>query len=90
MIVCMTGSVPGWRFVYVGFEGTEVAVGGVDPWTHEWHSLHETIDVPHPVYPSQRHHLQVWRAITERGPVTFAAGELSNGVRCIYEPDPAD
>ena len=37
-------------------------------------------------YPSQNHVLLVWRVETHHGPVKFAAGELSNGVWCFYEP----
>lgn len=49
----------------------------------------DRIEVPHPSYPSQRHMLGVWSIDTEHGPVRFAAGELSNGVWCFYEPDVA-
>jgi hypothetical protein len=76
----------GWHFVHVGFEDADVTVGGVDPWAFDWRSVGESIEVPHPSYPSQRHVLDVWTIDTDHGPVTFAAGELSNGVWCFYEP----
>jgi hypothetical protein len=84
----MTLSVPGWRYVQHGFEGADVVVGGVNPWRYEWQSQGDPIEVPHPSYPSQRHRLEVWRVATANGSVTFAAGELSNGVWCFYQPDP--
>lgn len=73
----------------MGFEGSAVHVGGVNVWGVAWRSMGDRIEVPHPSYPSQRHMLGVWSIDTEHGPVRFAAGELSNGVWCFYEPDVA-
>jgi hypothetical protein len=75
----------GWRLVGIGSEGLEVSIGGINPWAYEWQSTGETIEVPHPSYPLQRHMLEVWRTETSV-PTRFAAGELSNGVWCFYEP----
>ena len=47
----MTVSVPGWRYVHHGFEGSEVSVGGVNLWQYEWQLRDDTIEVPHPSYP---------------------------------------
>jgi hypothetical protein len=85
----MTHPVPGWRYVHTGVEGDEVLVSGIYPWQYQWQPLKGAIEVPHPSYPSQRHRLEVWRVATARGAVTFAAGEVSNGVWCFYEPDAA-
>jgi hypothetical protein len=88
---CDDRSVPssdlhGWRFVRVGFEASDVTVGGVNPWSYKWQSTGDSIEVPHPSYPSQRHVLGIWTVDTGHGPTRFAAGELSNGVWCFYEP----
>jgi hypothetical protein len=72
--------------VRVGFEGSDVTVGGVNPWSYKWQSTGDSIEVPHPSYPSQRHALGIWTIDTDHGPTRFAAGELSNGVWCFYEP----
>lgn len=85
----MTNPVPGWRYVHIGVEGDEVSVSGINPWLYQWQPLRDTIEVPHPSYPSQRHRLEVWQATTARGAVTFAAGEISSGVWCFYEPEAA-
>jgi hypothetical protein len=82
-------SADGWHFVNIGFEGADVTIGGADPWDFEWRSTGDSIEVPHPSYPSQRHVLHVWNIDTDHGSVRFAAGELSNGVWCFYEPDAA-
>jgi hypothetical protein len=76
----------GWRFVGVVFDGSDVTVGGVDPWSYKWQSTGDAIEVPHPSYPSQKHVLGIWGIDTDHGPMQFAAGELSNGVWCFYEP----
>jgi hypothetical protein len=77
----------GWRFVGVVVDGQRVDVGGLNPWQFEWSATGDRIEVPHPSYPAQRHTIDVWRIETDRDAVTFAAGELSNGVWCFYRPD---
>jgi hypothetical protein len=76
----------GWRFLRVGSEGSDVTVGSVNPWSYKWQSTGDSIEVPHPSFPSQRHVLGVWTIDTDHGSRRFAAGELSNGVWCFYEP----
>jgi len=88
---CDDRSVPssdlhGWQFARVGLEGEDVTVCGVNPWRFKWQSTGGSIEVPHPSHPSQRHVLGIWTIDTGHGPVRFAAGELSNGVWCFYEP----
>lgn len=78
------------RFVRVGFEGFGVTVGGVDPWSYKPQSTGDSIDVAHPSYGSQRHVRGIWGIDTDHGPARFAAGELSNGVWCFYEPTAED
>ena len=82
-----TFEVPEWRFVHVGYEGSAVSIRGVDPWRYDWRSRGDAIEVPHPSHPSQTHVLQVWTIETDGGAIPFAAGELSNGVWCFYEPE---
>ncbi len=78
--------VPGWTLVGVTFDGKSVSIDGLNPWEHKWISLGGSLAVPHPSYPAQRHQLSIYRVNRSEGAVTFAAGELSNGVWCFYEP----
>ena len=71
---------PGWRFVSIGLEGDAVDLGGINPWKASWAGTGQSIVVGHPSYPWQRHDLPVYTAEGPDGPVTFAAGEYSNGV----------
>jgi hypothetical protein len=82
-------AVPGWRLVRVVFEGQPIEVAGVNPWDYQWRSTGGRIEVPHPSHPTQRHQLNVWQLDLDHGSPTFAAGELSNGVWCFYEPESA-
>lgn len=79
---------PGWRFVHVGFEGDEVEVAGIRPWSvGRWMSADRVITVAHPSHPRQRHTMSVYRVAGSAGEVTFAAGEFSNGVWGFYVPE---
>jgi hypothetical protein len=82
-------SARGWRFVGVVVDGQPIDVGGLNLWGFEWVATGDQIEVPHPSYAGQLHRLDVWRVDTDRGVVTFAAGELSNGVWCFYRPERA-
>lgn len=79
--------VPGWRLLGVVFDGAAIEVGGVNPWGQHWQHGGGVITVPHPSFASQRHPLTVWSFQVGPRTVTFAAGELSNGVWCFYLPD---
>ena len=76
----------GWRFVSIGFEGADTDVSGVNPWQVEWTSTRHRITVAHPQYPDQRHLFTVWQVTGTEPPLTFAAGEFSNGVWGFYAP----
>lgn len=80
---------PGWKLVHIGFEGDDVDVAGVNPWSlGSWGASIGTITVAHPAYPMQRHQMWVYRLAGPSGaPVEFAAGEFSNGVWGIFERD---
>lgn len=80
---------PGWRFVSIGVEGSDVSLEGVNPWKHarEWRRTDdEPIVVAHPSYPAERHRMFVYELTVHTKTVKFAAGEFSNGVWGIYMP----
>jgi len=86
----MVDVTPGWRFVHIGVEDDAVSIGGVSPWRSQWRRLPEPpIIVAHPSYPLERHTMFVYELEGPRGPVMFAAGELSNGVWGFYVPEAA-
>jgi hypothetical protein len=78
---------PGWAFVSIGFEGGDVDLDGVNPWSSTWVRLGERITVAHPSYPAQRHTMLTYEVPGPDGPVVFAAGEFSNGVWGIFRPE---
>ncbi|MGS0535781.1 hypothetical protein [Pseudoalteromonas sp. SaAl2] len=43
-----------------------------------------SFEVPHPQYPDQRHKITPYFIKTKGETLTFAAGEVSNCVWCIY------
>ena len=83
----MSNVTPGWRLVGVVTEGGSIDVAGLNPWDVRWESTLQRITVAHPSYPEQRHSLAIWRAAApDRRALTFAAGELSNGVWAFFVP----
>lgn len=77
----------GWRPVGVVVEGEPLILDGVDVWTAHWTSTGRRVEVAHPSYPSQRHMADVYVLDDRRPGVTFAAGELSNGVWGFFVRD---
>jgi hypothetical protein len=76
-----------WKVAGIGFESQAIDVGGLNPWDHQWHSMErEAVELPHPAHPSQRHRFDVYEMEAAGQKVTFAAGELSNGVWGFYVP----
>lgn len=75
-----------WRFVSIGVEGGSVDIRGMNPWEHEWISTGGRVVVAHPSYPSQRHTMKTYELLRPQGPITFAAGEFSNGVWGFFVP----
>jgi hypothetical protein len=74
-----------WRFSGICAEGESVSVGGVNPWGRAWRALGEPpITVSHPSYPEQLQVLRLYKVEASGGQVTFAAGEVSNGVWLFY------
>jgi len=42
----VTSSDPhGWRFVHLGFDGSDVTVASINPWDYKWQSTGEAIEV---------------------------------------------
>ena len=76
-----------WRAVHVGFANDDLSIGGVEVWKRKWRATREPVlQLPHPAYPEQRHHVAIYAVDGPAGPVRFAAGELSNGVWGFYVP----
>lgn len=78
---------PAGIFVSIGFEGDEVDLGGVNPWTSTWVPLGGRITVAHPSYPSQLHTMFTYEVPGPDRPVVFAAGEFSNRVWGVFRPE---
>jgi hypothetical protein len=78
---------PGWRLAYIGVEGGDVVLDGLNPWRSKWVRTDQgAITVAHPSYPSERHTMYVYELVVDDKRVRFAAGEFSNGVWGIYIP----
>ena len=79
---------PGWRLVGgIIAESEPMSLDGLDPWSHQWHSVDALrIVVAHPQYPRQRHDFSVSELRAGRV-VRFAAGEFSNGAWGFYLPE---
>ena len=77
-----------WRIVRFGCtEGDDTIIGGLRVWDHAWRrTCEEDIRVASPLYRGERNHLTVYEMGDEAAPVTFAAGELSNGIWGFAEP----
>lgn len=75
----------GWRFVAIGVEGDSVLLGGADAWSAPWSPVGDSLTVPHPHNPEQRHRFTQYSVKTSVGEVVFAAGEYSNGVWGFFE-----
>lgn len=78
---------PGWRSAGIVFDGDPIDLEGVNPWRHSWRDTGEVVWMRHPSYPTQLHDVPVYTMETERGEVTFAAGELSNTVWGFFLPE---
>jgi len=76
-----------WQFINIVSDGQAISIDGINPWKHEWISLNEeTIDMPHPNYPNQRHKMCVYKIEAGSKSIVFAAGEYSNCVWGFYVP----
>ncbi|GHF23861.1 hypothetical protein GCM10017044_18040 [Kordiimonas sediminis] len=76
-----------WTFHWIGFEGDDCRIGGLNIWDHDWKLLKAApLIVPHPAHPHQRHKVRQFTITDHANVVQFAAGEVSNLVYCIYIP----
>ena len=75
-----------WELLDLAPEGAPIAIFGDAIWTQGWTDTGQSVTVPHPEYPSQRHRLVVY-ALEFGGSVRrFAAGEVSNTVWMFWVP----
>ena len=70
---------PGWTLVGGRSYADAVSDLPSNVWDLDWRSTQESIRVTDPLYGTQRT-LDVVEIDTDQGVVTFAAGEVSNGV----------
>jgi hypothetical protein len=78
---------PGWNPIRVGVEGDRVLLHGANLWKLKWVRVaEEPVIVPHPTHPHERHLAWVYEVEHSGKRITFAAGELSNGVWGFYVP----
>lgn len=76
-----------WKPVGIVFEGDPITVEGVNPWAFDWRQVQdESVELPHPAYPNQRHRMGVYEIEHGGHHVRFATGELSAGVWGFYVP----
>ena len=76
----------GWSFIGSCADGEAFAIEGTDVWSRAWTPRRgEFAEVRDPQY-QQRFTFPVYELATERGSVTFAAGEFSNCIWGFYRP----
>jgi len=79
-------AVPGWSAIGVVDHGQQLPDAPIDVWTHEWHSLDETLFVNLPSEPGRTLDLPIYEVRTSAGATRFAARELSDDFWCFYGP----
>jgi hypothetical protein len=76
-----------WRSVHIGFSGDGLTIDGISIWDQKWRRCGgDTLWLPHPVYPQQRHQFDLYEVGDVDRPLRFAAGEVSNSVWGFYVP----
>ena len=76
-----------WELLKVVIDGDALNIEGLDIWLNKWEKLYiDSISVPHPSYPQQKHELRPYFIESDGKCVVFMAGELSNCVWCFYVP----
>ena len=76
-----------WRNIHIGFENDGLRIGGLQVWQEKWRRIaEESVQLPHPTYPTQIHRYDIFDIGDGEHPIRFAAGELSNGVWGFYVP----
>lgn len=71
-----------WNFAKSSVEG-RCELFGVNIFDYTWMNTGQKIELPDPLY-NQMHMMSVYNANIGNHIVTFAAGELSNGVYSFY------
>ncbi|MFM0478581.1 hypothetical protein [Paraburkholderia strydomiana] len=75
-----------WEAVGVVAEGQQISISGLNPWSFDWtRASVPPVELPHPQYQTQRHHMRVFEIASEVGTVRFAAVEVSAGVWAFYQ-----
>ena len=69
-----------WHLIGLTTEGQTLAVGGVSVWDPAWRSLHRSVPLRHPQYPSQVHPASLYEWPDADGPLLLAVAEVSAGV----------
>ena len=82
-----------WNFVGFNTDERMFLIDGINVWAFKWkRDGSNSIVVPHPQYPQQRHRMDVYTISDGVKTVKFATGEFSWGVWGFYvpsgEPDP--
>jgi hypothetical protein len=67
-------------------ESTPVMLGSLDLWQESWTRLDERVTV-WPRARNESYELSAYSTVMQGRTVTFAAGEVSNGVWVFYRPD---
>jgi hypothetical protein len=76
---------PEWRARHIGFELDGLILDGLDVWGSQWRRLGtDSVELPHPAHPKQRHRFRIYEAGHGSQARQFAATELSNGVWGFY------
>lgn len=76
-----------WKSCGIVFSNQPIDVDGVNPWPLKWIDTgRPQARLPHPAYPHQRHEMNIYQVKAGGRTITFAAGELSNGVWGFYLP----
>ncbi len=73
-----------WEAAHIGTECDQFEIGGVSVWDARWQSTGESVELPHPSYPNQRHRFSIYELEKDGILNRLAAGELSAGVYGFY------
>lgn len=76
-----------WKAVGVATEGEPIDIGGVNPWDHEWESLYEPLELPHPSVPTpdNTRFFEVYEIHAAGQRIRFAAARLAlNGGKDVW------
>ena len=75
-----------WEQAYIGTEDEPFEIGGVSVWDARWQSTCDSVELPHPIYPDQRHRFSVYELEIDGVLRRMALAELSPSVYGVYRP----